>query len=161
MGRKRIYKSNAEKQLAYRKRKRKSVLFRSKTDEWESPDNIFSLMHLEFAFDLDVCASHENAKCSRYFVRADDGLQQAWSGACWMNPPYGKTISSWVRKAYESSLAGATVVCLLPARTDTVWWHQFVQPYAEVRFLKGRLKFGGLENSAPFASVIAIFRPGS
>jgi phage N-6-adenine-methyltransferase len=135
------------------------VLFRSKTDEWESPDDIIALVNLEFSLELDVCASHENAKCARYFVRADDGLRQTWAGTCWMNPPYGKTIGLWVKKAFESSLSGATVICLLPARTDTIWWHGFVQPYAEVRFLKGRLKFGGLENSAPFASVIAIFRP--
>jgi DNA N-6-adenine-methyltransferase (Dam) len=88
-------------------------------------------------------------------------LHQSWAGVCWCNPPYGTVIGRWVRKAYESSQAGATVVCLLPARCDTQWWHTYVLPYAEIRYLQGRLKFGGAKNSAPFPSAVVIFRPPS
>jgi len=81
-----------------------------------------------------------------------------WDGVCWMNPPYGRTIGKWMRKAYESSLTGSTVVCLVPARTDTAWWHDYAIK-GEVRFLRGRLKFGGSANSAPFPNAVVIFRP--
>lgn len=131
--------------------------FSSATDEWETPQEFFNLVDSEFHFTLDVCASHENTKCERYFTKDDDGLKQEWAGVCWMNPPYGRKISHWIKKAYESSLAGATVVCLLPARTDTRWWHDYIQGKAEVRFIRGRLKFGGSKNSAPFPSVIVVF----
>ncbi len=87
-----------------------------------------------------------------------DGLALTWLGTCWMNPPYGRKIGQWVRKAYESSLLGATVVCLLPARTDTAWWHDYVVK-GEIRFLRGRLKFGGQKNSAPFPSAVVVYRP--
>ena len=93
----------------------------------------------------------DNAKCPRYFTPAEDGLQQPWTGRCWCNPPYGKTIGLWVRKAWESSLEGATVVMLLPARVDTRWWHDYVKPYAAVvEFPKGRLRFGNAIHPAPF-----------
>jgi phage N-6-adenine-methyltransferase len=114
-------------------------------------------MAQEFAFDVDVCALPENAKVGRYFTPQENGLAQEWRGVCWMNPPYGRGIGAWVRKAYESAQDGATVVCLLPARTDTAWFHDYCQR-GEIRFLRGRLKFGGSKNSAPFPSMVVIFR---
>lgn len=96
-----------------------SVHFSSATDLWATPQDFFDRLDARFGFEMDVCASPDNAKCARYFTKADDGLTQRWSGICWMNPPYGRQIGHWMRKAYESSLAGATVVCLVPARTDT------------------------------------------
>lgn len=128
----------------------------SETPEWETPQDLFDLLNAEFHFDLDVCATRGNAKCERYFTEADDGLVQEWRGVCWMNPPYGKTIDAWMEKAHESGDAGATVVCLVPARTDTSWWWDHAR-YGEVRFLQGRLKFGDAESGAPFPSAVVIF----
>jgi phage N-6-adenine-methyltransferase len=135
------------------------VYHRSLTIEWETPQPFFDALHAEFTFTLDVAAKPNNAKCARYFTAADDGLAQFWDGVCWMNPPYGKTIGMWVAKAYESALQGATVVCLLPVRTDTKWWQQYCMSPVEVRFVPGRLTFGGAANPAPFPNALVIFRP--
>jgi phage N-6-adenine-methyltransferase len=135
------------------------VHFSSKTCLWETPQDFFDELNREFGFTLDVCALPENAKCQRYFTPAEDGLKQEWRGVCWCNPPYGREIGEWVEKAREAALAGATVVCLLPARTDTAWWHNHVMEATEVRFVRGRLRFGGGENSAPFPSAVVVFRP--
>jgi len=116
---------------------------------------LFDELDHEFGFTVDVCASPENAKCSRYFTREQDGLSQEWRGVCWMNPPYGRTIREWMRKAHESAQGGAVVVCLVPARPDTAWWHDYCEA-AEVRFIRGRLKFGGAKNGAPFPSAIVV-----
>jgi phage N-6-adenine-methyltransferase len=137
---------------------RLTVHFSSQTDEWATPKALFDELHAEFGCEIDVCATPENAKCAKFFSKVDDGLKQPWVGTCFMNPPYGRQIATWVRKAYESSLTGATVCCLLPARTDTAWWHDYCVR-GEVRLLKGRLKFGAGTNSAPFPSAIVIFRP--
>ncbi|WP_144460407.1 DNA N-6-adenine-methyltransferase [Siminovitchia fortis] len=131
-------------------------LFTSNTDMWATPQDFFDKLNAEFNFELDVCATEDNAKCSKYYSPEEDGLQQEWKGMCWMNPPYGRVIGDWVKKAYESSLKGATVVCLLPARTDTKWWHDYCMK-GEIRFVKGRLKFGDSKNSAPFPSAVVIF----
>ena len=140
-------------------RKNHKVHFTSTTDEWATPQWLFDYFSTEFDFTLDVCSTDENAKCPRHFTRKDDGLSTNWvNETIWMNPPYGRTIGKWVRKAWESSLQGATVVCLLPSRTDTKWWHQYCMK-GEIRFIKGRLKFGDSKNSAPFPSAIVIFRP--
>lgn len=136
------------------------VMFSSASDNWPTPQAFFDALHAEFALDLDVCASAENAKCPRFFSANDDGLSQEWRGRCWMNPPYGRGIGAWVRKAYEASLAGALVVCLVPARTDTSWWHDYCAK-GEVRFVRGRLKFGDAKNAAPFPSAVVIFHPQS
>ena len=125
-----------------------------KTD-YETPQEFFDELDREFGFDLDVCATAENAKHERFFSPEQDGLKQDWQGTCWMNPPYGLGIQRWVRKAYEASLNGATVVCLLPASTDTRWWHEYVMK-GEIRFVQRRLSFG--TGRAPFPSVIVIFR---
>lgn len=136
-----------------------SGMMTSKTDLWSTPQDFFDKLDAEFHFALDVCALPENAKCERYYTPTDDGLTQRWSGVCWMNPPYGKVIGKWMQKAYESSITGgATVVCLVPARTDTAWWHDYAMR-GEIRFIRGRLKFGSSKNSAPFPSAIVIFYP--
>lgn len=130
--------------------------------DWETPQPLFDML-IEFRFTLDVCASVDNAKCEHFFTEFHDGLKQDWSfNVCWMNPPYGREIKRWVEKARRASLAGATVVCLLPARTDVAWWHDDVEYGAdEKRFLRGRLKFArsdGKRSQAPFPSVIVVFR---
>jgi len=135
----------------------KSVHFSSKTSEWETPQDLFDSLNKVYNFDLDVCATSENAKCDKYFTKEQNGLNQEWRGGCWMNPPYGREIGKWVKKAYESSKTGATVVCLLPARTDTAWWWDYCMK-GEISFIRGRLKFGGSKNSAPFPSAIVVFK---
>jgi phage N-6-adenine-methyltransferase len=135
------------------------VLFSSSTDLWATPQDFFDTLHREFRFGLDVCAIPENAKCAAFYTPTINGLAQHWRGVCWMNPPYGRDIGLWMRKAHESSLTGATVVCLVPARTDTAWWHDYAARASEIRFLRGRLKFGDSRNSAPFPSAVVVFRP--
>jgi phage N-6-adenine-methyltransferase len=135
-------------------------LFTSDKCEWETPQSFFDQLNVEFQFDLDVCALTENAKCERYFTPEDNGLRQEWRGVCWMNPPYGREIGDWIQKAYESARAGATVVCLIPSRTDTAWWHDYCMRASEVRFVRKRIKFGGSPINAPFPSAVVIFKPG-
>jgi len=136
------------------------LMFSSATDQWATPIEFFNKWNAIFSFTLDVCADADNAKCARFFDREANGLKQDWSlNVCWMNPPYGREIGQWVKKAYNESRNGATVVCLLPARTDTAWWHDYVLPMATVTFIRGRLKFGDSKNSAPFPSAVAVFYP--
>lgn len=130
------------------------LMFSSKTDLWETPQELFDKYDEIYRFETDVCALPENAKCKRFFTPEMDGLKQEWSGVCWCNPPYGRQIGKWVEKAVKSF---ATVVMLLPARTDTKWFHDWCLPYGKIEFLRGRLKFGGCDNSAPFPSMIVIF----
>lgn len=134
----------------------REVYASSKTCEWETPKDFFDRLNAQYHFVLDVCATAENAKCERYFTKEENGLKQEWTGCCWMNPPYGKGIGDWMRKAYESSFDGATVVCLVPARTDTGWWHDYAMK-GKITFIRGRLKFGGQKNSAPFPSAVVVF----
>ncbi len=153
-----------------------SVHFSSKSDMWETPQDLFDKLNAEYGFTLDVCASFRNAKCKQFYDKTTDGLRQDWKeNICWMNPPYGRDIGKWVKKAYEASHidwqhTGATVVCLLPARTDTRWWHDYCMK-GEITFLKGRLKFGNCTlpswkedgshkvSPAPFPSAIVVFKP--
>jgi phage N-6-adenine-methyltransferase len=136
------------------------VHFSSQTVEWPTPQGLFNELNEEFGFTLDPCATHENAKCETYFTKEDNGLKQDWGQEnVFMNPPYGREISDWIKKAYQSSRKGATVVCLVPARTDTRWWHDYSMNASEIKFVKGRLKFGNAKNSAPFPSAIVVFRP--
>ncbi len=164
IGRPRIYPDNQARWRAwyYRAKQAKQtqlkVYHRSLTVEWETPQPFFDRLNEEFGFTLDVAAQPDNAKCPRYLTPDDDGLAQPWKGVCWMNPPYGPTIGAWMRKAYESALGGATVVCLVPVRTDTRWWHAYAQ-YGEIRYVQGRLTFGGATNPAPFPNAVIIFRP--
>lgn len=134
-----------------------NVHFSSKTDLWATPKSFFDLYNSVYNFTLDVCANAENAKCLNFFDKEQDGLKQEWNGVCWMNPPYGREIKHWVKKAYESSLNGAVVVCLLPARTDTAWWHDYCMK-GKIEFIRGRLKFGEATTNAPFPSAIVVFR---
>lgn len=139
----------------------KKVMFSSKTDLWETPQDFFNNLDNMFHFTLDACALPENAKCKNYYTPEQNGLCQPWDGVVWCNPPYGREIGKWVEKAYRTAENGsAVVVMLLPARTDTKWFHDFCyfNRFATVRFVKGRLKFGGSKNSAPFPSMIVIFR---
>ena len=129
--------------------------FESKRQDWETPDSIFIPLQDEFAFTLDVCATNNNKKCNRYFSMEDDGLIQKWDGICWMNPPFGEQ-GKWVKKAYQESQNGCIVVCLLPARTNTNWWHEYVMN-GEIRFIKGRPKFKGAKCGLPQPLVIVIF----
>ena len=136
------------------------LMFSSKTGLWSTPQDFFDKLNDEFHFTLDVCATVENAKYKKYYSieEGNDGLWCAWNGVCWMNPPYGRVIGQWMRKAYNSSVHGdAIVVCLVPARTDTKWWHDYAMK-GEIRFIRGRLKFGGHKDSAPFPSAVVIFR---
>ena len=164
-----------------------SVHFSNNSNEWETPIALYSELDKEFSFTLDPCAIPENAKCIKYYTKKDNGLSKDWSGErVFMNPPYGKEIKYWVEKAYKESLNGAIVVCLIPARTDTSYWHNFIFPHAyDIRFLRGRIKFkhsgDGFkayyceqlslldeeessiveaveENPAPFPSAIVIFK---
>jgi phage N-6-adenine-methyltransferase len=138
----------------------KDVMFSSKTDQWETPKDFFDDLDALFHFTLDACALPENAKCEKYFTPEMDGLKQEWGGVVWCNPPYGREIGRWVEKGYLSAKNGCTVVMLLPARTDTKWFHEYcyMNRFATVRFVKGRLKFGGSRNGAPFPSMVVIFR---
>lgn len=133
-------------------------MFSSQKCDWETPQKIFDQLHLEFGFTLDVCALPENAKCPRYFTPEMDGMQQTWDGIFWMNPPYGREMPRWIKKAYLSAQEGATGVCLIPSRTDTAAWHEYCMK-GEIRFIRGRLKFGGHKYNAPFPSAVVIFRP--
>jgi phage N-6-adenine-methyltransferase len=132
-------------------------LMSSNTDKWATPQWLFDALNRYYQFSLDVCAIPENAKCKRFFSPEEDGLKQEWERSCWMNPPYGKEIAKWVKKAYESSLEGAVVVALLPARTDTAWFWDYVYNKALIEFIRGRLKFGDGKGSAPFPSMIAVW----
>lgn len=134
-------------------------MFSSRTDDWATPQDFFDELDREFHFTLDAAADVTNHKCAMFYDKSTDGLSQSWQlgGVTWCNPPYGKEIGKWVRKAYEESQMGAKVVMLLPARTDTRWFHDYIVDKAKVRFIKGRLKFGDAKNSAPFPSMIVVF----
>lgn len=136
------------------------VMFSSETDDWSTPQDFFDKLNEEFGFNLDPCASDENHKCDRYFTRDTDGLNKEWGGSVFVNPPYGREIGAWVKKSYESFCSGKCdyVVMLIPARTDTKWFHDYIYHTAEIRFVKGRLKFGNCENSAPFPSMVVIWK---
>lgn len=139
------------------KRNGMAVHFSSATDEWATPQDFFDAVHAEFQFEVDVCALPTSAKCERYFAPEDDGLAQDWRGTCWMNPPYGDEIKHWVKKAHDSALDNdATVACLVPARVDTGWWWDYCR-HAEIRFLRGRLRFGDSDTGAPFPSALVVF----
>jgi phage N-6-adenine-methyltransferase len=131
--------------------------FSSKTDDWATPQDFFDNLNQTFNFTLDPCASHENHKCAKYYTKDDDGLSKSWEGeTVFMNPPYGRDVKKWMKKAYEES-KHATVVCLIPARTDTAYWHDYCMK-GEITFIRGRLKFGNSKQSAPFPSAVVIFK---
>lgn len=128
---------------------------------WATPQQWFDYLNLEFRFTLDPCCTHQNAKCARHYTPAEDGLAQSWAEErVFMNPPYGREIPKWMRKAYEAARdQGALVVCFVPARVDTEWWHRYAAKASEIRFPIGRVKFEGADAGAPFPVAIVIFRP--
>jgi phage N-6-adenine-methyltransferase len=158
-----------------------ALMFSKASDEWSTPVDWMAEWNCEFAFDLDAAATFANRTCPEYLGpdHATEGFRDAlrveWAGllaarqsltmAVWLNPPYSKC-REFIAKAAAEAAKGCTVVCLVPSRTDTRWWHEhvwdaeFSQPrrYVEIRFIKGRLKFGGCANSAPFPSVVIVFR---
>jgi phage N-6-adenine-methyltransferase len=131
--------------------------FKSDTVEYETPKELFEPLKKEFNIEFDVCASATNAKCERYWTKEENALEKKWEGVCWMNPPYGRDLKKWVRKAYESSLNGATVVCLLPVRSNTNWWHDYVMK-GEIRFIRGRVRFEGHKKGMWLPLCVVIFR---
>lgn len=132
--------------------------FKAKSQEYETSDNIFVPLNNEFQFTLDVAASKRNAKCIQYYTENDNGLIQNWGqNICWMNPPFGRQMKLWVEKAYRASLNGATVVCLLPVRSNTNWWHDYCMK-GEIRFIRGEVKFKGQKNGLWLPLAIVIFK---
>lgn len=141
--------------------RKKGYLLPSATVEWETPQDFFDKLDAEYHFTVDVAATPENAKCAKYYTMTDNGLSKSWGGeTVWCNPPYGRVIKDWVRKAYdESQTPGTVVVMLLPARTDTAWFHDYCKQGA-VEFIRGRLRFGGSKENAPFPSMVVVFGTG-
>lgn len=136
-----------------------SIIFSSQSDEWSTPQEVFEKLNQEFHFTLDPCSTDMNAKCSEHFTEKENGLLMDWGGhTVFCNPPYSD-IGKWVRKSYrEGTKPGTTVVMLIPARTDTRYFHNYIYHRSEIRFIKGRLHFNESQNSAPFPSMIVIFR---
>lgn len=134
------------------------VMFSSNSDEWATPEDFFNMINQEFHFNLDPCATSENHKCEKFFTMEQNGLNMDWGGyRVFCNPPYSN-IAEWVAKCYEEGCKENTLVCMLiPARTDTRYFHDYILNRSEVRFIKGRLKFGQSKNSAPFPSMLVVF----
>lgn len=132
----------------------------SKSNEWETPQELFDELNREFNFTLDPCATSQNTKCHKYYTKKENGLKQDWSkDIVFMNPPYGGHAGLWIKKAYEESKKGAVIVCLIVSSTDRSYWHDYIFPHAsEIRFLRGRIRFSEAESTAPFASAIIVFR---
>jgi site-specific DNA-methyltransferase (adenine-specific) len=137
------------------------ALYSARSEEWPTPQSFFDELNREFKFTLDPCATRSNAKCANYLTRRENGLERDWgTHVVFCNPPYGKAIYSWTRKCYEASRKGALVVLLAHARTDTRWFHDWVYgKAAELRFIRGRLRFGNGKHVAPFPSLVAVYRP--
>lgn len=142
------------------------TLFSSVNMEWETPPELFRRLDEQYHFTLDVAATAENALCERYYTKETDGLSQSWQtdGAVWCNPPYGRSVAKWVRKAFYESQGGQTIVMLIPARVDTAWFHDYVYHKATIRFIRGRLKYGlngiSAKNPAAFPAMIVIYNGG-
>lgn len=137
--------------------------FESAKQDWNTPKTLFDKLNVEFNFECDLAASEENALCAKYYTKNDDGLKQVWSGVCWLNPPYGDKSSrmvDWIKKAYNDTLENEnlTVVMLIPARTNTRWFHQYCMKSAELKFICGRPKFGNATHGLPQPLVLVVFR---
>ena len=139
----------------------RSVLLSSKDMSWATPQEWYDYLNLEFKFTLDPCSIPETAKCARFFTPKDDGLSQSWEDErVFMNPPYGRELPKWMKKAYdEARQHGALVVAFVPARVETQWWHRYAVKASEIRFPIGRVKFAGATASAPFPIAVVVFRP--
>lgn len=138
----------------------KNLMFSSERMDWETPQDFFDKLNVEFHFTLDPCANEQNAKCKKFYTIEQDGLAQSWQGEIvFCNPPYGRELSKWVEKEYkESRKPNTIVVMLIPARTDTKYFHQYIYKKSEIRFIKGRLKFGNSTNGAPFPSMVVVMK---
>lgn len=145
------------------------VHYSSKSNEWDTPQAFYDRLNKHYGFTLDPCATKQSAKCEKYFTESDDGLNQSWAGeTVFMNPPYGRQIGKWIKKAHDEAKnnKGTTVVCLIPSRTDTKYWHDYCMQAHELYFVRGRLKFGNSNssgqknNSAPFPSAVVVFKSG-
>ena len=135
-----------------------SGVFSSTTDLWATPQDFFDELNEEFEFTLDPCATPDNAKCAKFFTKEQDGLKQDWTGErVFCNPPYGRAIGAWVKKCHDEAQNGTLVVMLIPARTDTSYFHDYIYHKAEIRFIRGRLKFGGASQGAQFPSMVVIY----
>lgn len=137
------------------------LMFSSKEESWETPQDFFDALDAEFHFTVDVCADQSNHKCVRYYTEKKDGLAQSWRGeTVWCNPPYGRKLPLWVEKSFKEVYENGckTVVMLIPARTETRWFHDYILHRSEIRFVRGRLKFGGSKYNAPFPSMVVVFR---
>ena len=138
----------------------RALMFSSDSMLWATPEDFFNKLNNKYKFTLDPCADHQNHKCDKYYTVEDDGLSKSWKNEIvFMNPPYGKHTATWMAKAWNEAKKGATVVCLVPARTDTRWWHRYCMRASKIYFVKGRLKFGGNQNPAPFPSAVIVFDP--
>ena len=137
------------------------VMFSSKDMTLETPPEFYDRLNKEFNFTLDPCCTKKTAKCDKYYTKKEDGLIKDWIGEIvFVNPPYGRELKKWAEKCYLESLKGTKIVMLIPARTDTIYFHEFIYKKTEIRFIKGRLRFlknGKQLDSAPFPSMIAIF----
>lgn len=134
--------------------------FKSKSVEYSTPLEIVEPLKKEFNLKLDVCATQDNKKCEEFYTKEDNALIQDWYkfGNCWMNPPWSRELKKWVEKAYQESQKGATIVCLLPVRSNTIWWHKLIiNTNTEVRFLKGEIKFNGMDRGLWLPCAIVIF----
>lgn len=140
----------------------RKVVFSRKSDEYATPQEFYDILNTEFGFTLDPAANPDNHKCENYFTQEIDGLLVSWktSGAVFCNPPYS-SVAKWIKKGYNESQSNfINVVMLVPSRTDTKWFHEYCMKATEIRFVKGRLKFGDEKNAAPFPSMIVVFKPG-
>lgn len=134
------------------------ALFSSATEEWATPKDFFDALDAEFHFTLDPCSTDDNAKCEKHYTKEQDGLSQDWTGErVFCNPPYGREMPRWIAKCAEHGMRGGIAVMLIPARTDTRAFHEYIYHKAEIRFIRGRLKFGGAKNSAPFPSMVVVY----
>lgn len=135
------------------------LMFSSKSNEWETPQDLYEELNSEFGFTLDPCSTPDNAKCEKFYTLQDNGLEQDWEGeTVFCNPPYGRELPKWIRKCFEEAQKPETkVVMLIPARTDTRAFHKYILGKSEIRFIQGRLKFNGYKYSAPFPSMVVVF----
>ncbi len=140
------------------------LMFSSKEEKWQTPNKVFNKLNEEFNFTLDPCCQHDSAKCKKYYTPIEDGLSQSWEGeAVFVNPPYGRELRKWVEKCYnEGQKENTKVVMLIPSRTDTTYFHDFIYHKSEIRFIRGRIKFINpttkkAGDSAPFGSMVVVY----
>lgn len=134
------------------------LFFSSKSDEYATPEDLYNKLNMKYKFTLDPCSTDDNHKCKKYYTIKEDGLSQSWKNEIvFCNPPYSK-IKLWVKKCFEEATQNkTTIVLLIPVRTDTQYFHNYIYNKCEIIFIKGRLKFGNCKNAAPFPSMLCIY----